>query len=62
MTMFLKFLEKVGLYDRPDLYTIQKDPTTGKWTIYDEDGFGVAGYSRRRDAFRGAERNGFTLV
>lgn len=48
--------------DRPDYYTIQKHPITGKWAIYDEDGHAVNTYTRRRDAFRGAERNGYTLV
>lgn len=62
MTFLTKIGRALGLIDCTDYYTIQKDPTTGKWTIYDYDGFGVAGYSRRSDAFRGAERAGYTLI
>jgi len=48
--------------DYTDYYTVQKNPIDGKWNIYDRDGFAVSSYSRRRDAIRGAERNGYTLV
>lgn len=56
-----KFLTTIGLIDRPDYYTVQKHPS-GYWIIYDEDGFGVGSYTRRRDAIRGAERAGYTLI
>jgi hypothetical protein len=66
MTTFLNkitryFKENLGV-DYTDYYTVQKDPKTGKYAIYDRDGFVVRSYTRRTDAVRGAERNGFTLV
>lgn len=66
MTTFLrKLIEGVRDFigtDYQDYYTIQKNPTNNKWIIYDADGFPVRTYARRRDAYRGAERSGFTLV
>lgn len=63
MTTFLRKIgEVLGLIDYQDYYTIQKNPTDNKWIIYDADGFPVRTYARRRDAYRGAERSGFTLV
>jgi hypothetical protein len=59
--MFNKIKSFFGLYDRPDYYTIQKTPA-GKWGIYDEDGHTINAYTRRRDAYRGAERANLTLV
>lgn len=62
MTYLKNLLINLGIIDYEDRYTIQKNPTNGKWTIYDQDGCSIAGYSRRRDAFRGAERAGYTIV
>lgn len=65
MTFLNKFMNCLkGSFenDRPDYYTIQKNPSTGKWNIYDEDGHSVGGYSRRYDAVRGASRAGYTLI
>lgn len=61
MTFLSKIGQALGLIDYTDYYTIQKTPN-GKWTIYDADGHSINSYTRRRDAFRGAERNGYTLV
>ena len=62
MTFLCKIGQALGLIDYKDYYTIQKDPKTGKWTIYDQAGFSVAAYSRRYDAFRGAERSGYNII
>jgi hypothetical protein len=36
-------------------------PLNGKFAILDRQGFTVKTYSRKRDAFRGAERMGLTI-
>lgn len=61
MTFLTKLGQKLGLIDYTDYYTIQRTPT-GKWSIYDQDGHSIRTYARRRDAFRGAERSGLTVV
>jgi hypothetical protein len=59
--MFDAFKKFLGIdYDQPK-YMVVKNPE-GKWGIYDEDGFSLRTYSRRRDAIRGAERAGYTIV
>lgn len=40
---------------------ITGDDTTG-WTLTDANGLPISGYSRRRDAVRGATRRGFKVV
>lgn len=62
MTFLKRILYSLGILDYIDYYTIQKSPIDGKWNIYDSDGFAIRSYTRRRDAYRGAERSGFTLI
>lgn len=65
MTFLKSLVEGIRDFINPeytDYYTVQKNPSDGKWYIYDADGFGVRGYNRRRDAYRGAERAGLTLI
>lgn len=62
MTFLAKIGHALGLVDYKDYCTIQKNPKTGRWTIYDTDGLSITDYSRRRDAFRGAARNGLTVI
>jgi hypothetical protein len=62
MTFLTKLGRALGLIEYTDYYTVQKNPRTGKYEIYDGDGHAVRAYTRRSDAIRGAERSGLTLV
>jgi hypothetical protein len=57
--LFNAFKRFLGYQPEPT-YLILKAPN-GKWGIYDEDGFALRTYSRRRDAIRGAERAGYNV-
>jgi hypothetical protein len=59
--LFDAFKRFMGLDTPEPKYIIQKNPQ-GQWGIYDEDGFALRTYTRRRDAIRGAERGGFNIV